>query len=171
MDELAAARHDAVARAFLNALTRGGPGGTPRPIELQAPDPLRYVGDMLAWVHQACAGEKEMLESLFQRNNEKYQDTTGVTVQVSDTVNDLLECAMEGTCRPLKSRIEQVLVLQPNAITSYKLANLIQFYSVTLRKLMRKDAGLERVLHEYVCLYSCSHHYLIFFFKNNKLGL
>ncbi|CEI96861.1 hypothetical protein RMCBS344292_11010 [Rhizopus microsporus] len=152
LDELAAARHDAVARAFLNALTRGGPGGTPRPIELQAPDPLRYVGDMLAWVHQACAGEKEMLESLFQRNNEKYQDTTGVTVQVSDTVNDLLECAMEGTCRPLKSRIEQVLVLQPNAITSYKLANLIQFYSVTLRKLMRKDAGLERVLHEITSL-------------------
>ncbi|ORE01924.1 oligomeric complex COG6 [Rhizopus microsporus var. microsporus] len=148
LDELAAARHDAVARAFLNALTRGGPGGTPRPIELQAPDPLRYVGDMLAWVHQACAGEKEMLESLFQKNNEKYQDTTGVIVQVSDTVDDLLECAMEGTCRPLKSRIEQVLVLQPNAITSYRLANLVQFYSVTLRKLMRKDASLERVLHE-----------------------
>ena len=71
---------------------------------------------------------------------------------------------MEWTCIPLKSRIEQVLVLQPNAITSYKLANLIQFYSVTLRKLMRKDAGLERVLHEYVCLYTVVVIIILFFF-------
>jgi hypothetical protein len=145
---VASARHDAVARAFLNALTRGGPGGTPRPIELQAPDPLRYIGDMLAWVHQACAGEKEILESLFQRNVEKYEDVSGITVKVSDTIGDLLDCAMEGTCRPLKSRMEQVLVLQPGAITSYKVANLIQFYTATLCKLMRKNATLERVLYE-----------------------
>ncbi|KAI9359441.1 oligomeric Golgi complex subunit 6 [Pilaira anomala] len=148
LDEIASARHDAVARAFLNALTRGGPGGTPRPIELQAPDPLRYIGDMLAWIHQACASEKEMLESLFQRNIEQYQDLSGITVQVTDTISDLLDCAMEGTCRPLKSRMEQVLLLQPGAITSYKVANLIQFYTVTLCKLMRKNATLERVLYE-----------------------
>ncbi|KAL9542008.1 hypothetical protein MBANPS3_008824 [Mucor bainieri] len=148
LDQIASARHDAVARAFLNALTKGGPGGTPRPIELQAPDPLRYIGDMLAWVHQACASEKEMLESLFQRNVEKYEDVSGITVKVSDTISDLLDCAMEGTCRPLKSRMEQVLVLQPGAITSYKVANLIQFYTMTLSKLMRKNATLERILYE-----------------------
>ncbi|KAG8913144.1 Golgi transport complex subunit 6 [Tulasnella sp. 417] len=51
--------------SFLEALTRGGPGGLPRPIELHAHDPTRYVGDMLAWVHQAMAGEREFLESLF----------------------------------------------------------------------------------------------------------
>lgn len=56
-----------MSHAFLNALTRGGPGGTPRPIELQAHDSLRYIGDMLAWIHQACASEKEMLESVFQK--------------------------------------------------------------------------------------------------------
>ena len=50
----------------MDALTRGGPGGTPKPIEMHANDPLRYVGDMLAWVHQAVAGEKEFLESLFE---------------------------------------------------------------------------------------------------------
>ena len=49
----------------MDALTRGGPGGRPRPIELHAHDPLRYVGDMLAWVHQAIAAEHEFLESLF----------------------------------------------------------------------------------------------------------
>ncbi|OBZ81995.1 Conserved oligomeric Golgi complex subunit 6 [Choanephora cucurbitarum] len=147
IDEIASARHDAVARAFMNALTRGGPGGTPRPIELQAPDPLRYIGDMLAWVHQACASEKEMLDSLFQLPNQS-TTSTPVSVSVKDTIDDLLGYTMEGIVRPLRSRMEQVLVLQPGAITSYKVANLIQFYTMTLSKLMRKNSTLERVLHE-----------------------
>lgn len=58
-------RRNSVTRAFIDALTRGGPGGTPRPIELQAHDPIRYIGDMLAWVHQAAASEREILEGLF----------------------------------------------------------------------------------------------------------
>lgn len=44
-----------------------GPGGTPRPIELHSHDPLRYVGDMLAWLHQATASEKEHLQSLLKK--------------------------------------------------------------------------------------------------------
>ncbi|KAF5335710.1 hypothetical protein D9611_009742 [Ephemerocybe angulata] len=44
------------ASAFLT-----GPGGLPRPIELHAHDPIRYVGDMLAWVHQSIAAEREIL--------------------------------------------------------------------------------------------------------------
>lgn len=71
LDEVAVARRDAVTRAFITALTRGGPGGASRPIELQAHDTLRYIGDMLAWVHQACASEKEMLEVLFQTSTNK----------------------------------------------------------------------------------------------------
>lgn len=44
-----------------------GPGGTPRPIELHSHDPLRYVGDMLAWLHQAAASEKEYVQSLIKK--------------------------------------------------------------------------------------------------------
>jgi conserved oligomeric Golgi complex subunit 6 len=51
--------------SFITALTRGGPSGLPRPIELHAHDPMRYVGDMLAWVHQGIAAEQEVLQSLF----------------------------------------------------------------------------------------------------------
>ena len=44
-----------------------GPGGTPRPIELHSHDPMRYVGDMLAWLHQASASEKEYVNSLLKK--------------------------------------------------------------------------------------------------------
>jgi len=65
LEDMANIRRSSVARAFIDALTRGGQGGTPRPIELQAHDPIRYIGDMLAWVHQATASEREILEGLF----------------------------------------------------------------------------------------------------------
>ena len=65
MDEVEQARSKVVVRTFIDALTRGGPGGVPRPIEVHAHDPLRYVGDMLACIHQQAAGELELLTALF----------------------------------------------------------------------------------------------------------
>ncbi|PLW36616.1 hypothetical protein PCASD_11358 [Puccinia coronata f. sp. avenae] len=61
---LTSARSSSLSSLFLEALTRGGPSGLPRPIELIAHDPIRYVGDMLAWIHQVMASEHEFLESL-----------------------------------------------------------------------------------------------------------
>lgn len=36
-----------------------------KPIEMYAHDPLRYVGDVLAWLHSTAVGEQETLEVLF----------------------------------------------------------------------------------------------------------
>ena len=44
---------------FIDALTLGESFGTPNPIEMHANDPKRYVGDMLAWLHQVIPVEKE----------------------------------------------------------------------------------------------------------------
>lgn len=43
LDEFGTARRSAVVRGFIDALTRGGPGGTPRPIEMHSHDPMRYI--------------------------------------------------------------------------------------------------------------------------------
>lgn len=58
-------RSKALISSFLVALTVGGPNGTPRPIEMHAHDPQRYVGDMLAWIHQAVASEYEFMNRVF----------------------------------------------------------------------------------------------------------
>lgn len=48
-------------RHFIDALTAGG-----RPIELRATEPKRYVGDILAWLHQAIPAERDNLNHLLQ---------------------------------------------------------------------------------------------------------
>ena len=64
--EFCTARRSLLVKAFLDALTVGGPYGTPKPIELHAHDPLRYVGDMLAWLHQAVPNEADNLKVLLK---------------------------------------------------------------------------------------------------------
>lgn len=43
VDEFCTVRRSVVVRSFLDALTKGGPNGTPRPIELHAHDPARKL--------------------------------------------------------------------------------------------------------------------------------
>ncbi|XP_033746599.1 conserved oligomeric Golgi complex subunit 6-like [Pecten maximus] len=131
LDEFGTARRTAVVRGLIDALTRGGPGGMPRPIELHSHDPTRYVGDMLAWLHQAAASEKEHLQSLLKKcqSNE-------------EQVQDILGHITEGVCRPFKVRVEQVLVSEQDAVTLYKLHNLLKFYHNTISQIICKDAAL-----------------------------
>lgn len=123
LDEFGTARRCAVVRGFIDALTRGGPGGTPRPIEMHSHDPMRYVGDMLAWLHQATASEKEHLEALLKQ----------VTIAgLEENMQEVVGHITEGVCRPLKVRIEQVIVAEPGAVLLYKLSNLLKFYHHTI---------------------------------------
>ncbi|XP_064413857.1 conserved oligomeric Golgi complex subunit 6 isoform X1 [Latimeria chalumnae] len=132
LDEFGTARRNAVVRGFIDALTRGGPGGTPRPIEMYSHDPLRYVGDMLAWLHQATASEKEHLETLLKL----------VTMQgVEENIQEVLGHITEGVCRPLKVRIEQVIVSEPGAVLLYKISNLLKFYHHTNSGIVGNNAN------------------------------
>ncbi|XP_074655398.1 conserved oligomeric Golgi complex subunit 6-like isoform X2 [Tubulanus polymorphus] len=139
LDEFGTARRTAVVRGFIDALTRGGPGGTPRPIELHSHDPLRYTGDILAWLHQAAASEKEHLQTLLR---------SCTSLATGEMVQDVLGHITEGICRPFKVRVEQVLISESEAVTLYKLTNLLKFYFQTIGQILSSDASLLTTLME-----------------------
>ncbi|KAG1863597.1 oligomeric complex COG6 [Suillus subalutaceus] len=155
---LTQARQTGLLSAFLDALTRGGPSGLPRPIELHAHDPIRYVGDMLAWVHQAIAAECEFLESLFglgggQEDDGRTRRMVGAvrTFKGSEEegwVKELLNSAVMKLCVPLKVRVQQTVRSQESSIVSYKVANLLQYYMLTMRRTIGEDALLSMTLSE-----------------------
>ncbi|KAJ6700458.1 COMPONENT OF OLIGOMERIC GOLGI COMPLEX 6 [Salix koriyanagi] len=150
-EEVANMRHNALFRRFISALTRGGPGGMPRPIEVHAHDPLRYVGDMLGWLHQALASERELVLALLDpdavvdtgstvnRFSKSLENGTGKT---ESDLTFVLDRIFEGVCRPFKVRVEQVLQSQPSLIIACKLSNTLEFYSYTISDLLGRDTAL-----------------------------
>ena len=88
LDDVAKTRAKAVVDGFMDALTVGGPNGVPRPIDMHAHDPKRYVGDMAAFIHQALASEIELLTGGLLR---KVKKSAFVAIQSSSQVSEAIK--------------------------------------------------------------------------------
>ncbi|KAK7931954.1 hypothetical protein PG985_002666 [Apiospora marii] len=165
LDFFAEAREQILSDAFYLALTGTSAAGredhSVKPIELVAHDPLRYVGDMLAWQHSAAVSEREALEVLFVseggdivkgieegRENELWRlmsDETDGAAPGFDPVkalNELVDRDVAGAARILRQRVEQVIQTNEDTILAYEMANLLNFYRVTFSKLLGAQSVL-----------------------------
>ena len=152
---LAQTRQAATLSSFMAALTTGSAHG--RPIELHAHDALRYIGDMLAWVHQAIAAEREFLETLLGIDaGARMPGAVRAPAHAADEwLGELLDAAVAGLCGPLRARVLQTVRAQESALNAYKVARLLQFYALTMARTLGARALLATTLGEYVffCLF------------------
>lgn len=168
LDFFAEAREHVLSSSFYTALTGSSPSGVEdasvKPIELVAHDPLRYVGDMLAWAHSAAVGEREALEGLFiaeadeiakgiqaGRESEVWRlvaedSEDSAEFDAVKTLNGLVDRDMSGAARILRQRIEQVIQTNEETILAYKLANLLNFYKATFARLLSAGSALVEIL-------------------------
>jgi hypothetical protein len=118
LEMIATSRRSEVTRKFLLALTSGYNGMAP--IEMKSHDPVNYVGDMLAFAFRTISVESELAKGLAFTNDYDARpddDEEGKTeMNENDDFNisfmsasDVLNDAMSGVARPLKSRISQVI--------------------------------------------------------------
>eukprot|EP01102_Stenamoeba_stenopodia_P015701 TRINITY_DN5379_c0_g1_i1.p1 TRINITY_DN5379_c0_g1~~TRINITY_DN5379_c0_g1_i1.p1 ORF type:complete len:699 (+),score=129.08 TRINITY_DN5379_c0_g1_i1:47-2098(+) len=168
LEEIESARCKAIVKGFLDALTKGSVkpsahssfGSQQRPIELHAHDSVRYVGDMLAWIHQAVASESELISSLLSIPLPSHRQSSQMAIEplkkrrdekggeVHD-ITQVLDKCFEGVCRPFKLRFDQVLELHQSAnevFVVYKLVNLVDFYHRTINKIMNENSSLSKSL-------------------------
>lgn len=72
---------------------------------------MRYVGDMLAWVHQGIAAEQEFLEGLFDMKSVNRMVGSvrkfGSGSEEEEWIQELLDLAVGKLCVPLKVRISR----------------------------------------------------------------
>ena len=131
IDEYSIARRMALVRSFIDALTRDR--NTGRPIELHSHDPVRYCGDMFGWLHQAIATENDHVASLLSE-------------QGAEQSLPILSIVTEGCCRPLHTRVEQVIVSTRHPVLAYNLVNLLQYYTGVFQGLLKERAPLVQTL-------------------------
>ncbi|KAG9240397.1 oligomeric Golgi complex subunit 6 [Calycina marina] len=164
LDFFSEAREHVLSDSFYTALTgrkvSGEEDTSVKPIELSAHDPLRYVGDILAWTHSATVSECEALEVLFisdgdeiakeiqaGRDNEPWnrasdgEEGAGLFDGIK-ALNELVDRDVAGVARVLRQRVGQVIQSHEETIMAYKIANLLNFYRVTFTKLLGAESLL-----------------------------
>lgn len=145
-------RRTQLVQRFVIALTQGGSTGKVfRAIDLHAHDPVRYVGDMLAWMHQAVASEEEFLEAIFGNNryetSSSSSETGGVDGEnntsnseaVEVNLQELLARSLQGLGRPLRVRIVQTLESRSGLEILYTLSDLLNFYEMTFSRIVKAE--------------------------------
>lgn len=153
-EEVGSARRASLVGRFVTALTTGGPGGMPRPIELHAHDAMRYTNDMLAWIHQALASEKELMYRLFATTDGGGGGGGGrdederVREHNDELAVKVLNAVFDALCRPFRIRFEQALEQTLPVVVLYRLASLLEFYAATMGALLGKQAALPEMLME-----------------------
>lgn len=167
LDFFAEARDYVLSDAFHYALTdtisgstnpAAGGDSTVKPIEFSAHDPLRYIGDMLAWVHSTTVSEREALESLFLDDGDelargiqagmssepwsRIDEDQEVIFDGKKALSDLVNRDLLGVSRSLRQRVELVIQSHDDPVTCYKVLSLLSFYRTTFSKLVGTQSNL-----------------------------
>lgn len=144
--DISRVRRQTLVQRFFEALNQGDPSGS-RPIELQACDPVRYIGDMLAWVHENSASEREAISALMGRAGSE-QSSNGAVSSVAPagsppdlgtalvSFSDILDFTVEGLVTPFSNRVKQVLEVQASIVVVYKVAQVFSFFAKTLEDVL-----------------------------------
>ena len=159
LDYFAEAREHVLTDAFYAALTGSSSeneqNAMTKPIEFYAHDPLRYIGDMLAWTHSTTVSEREALETLFisegdeirrgfevGKETEPWSSSDGEAFDGPKALDDLVNRNLAGVARALRQRVGQVLQNHEDPILLFKIANVITFYTSTFTKLLGPSSNL-----------------------------
>ncbi|OHT14420.1 hypothetical protein TRFO_15199 [Tritrichomonas foetus] len=131
IDEIAKVRGDVVGRTFLRALTTGDKEN--KPIEASSGvDPLQFVGDMFAWIHQCTATEAAFLSNLLKEE------------QTSKNVKNALATVFDALIRPLEPRVQQAIKNLARPADFYQVANICAFFSQTFGDICGMTSSLYR---------------------------
>ncbi|EPX72398.1 transport complex peripheral subunit Cog6 [Schizosaccharomyces octosporus yFS286] len=136
--------------AYVTALTKGDALSSSKPIELSAPDTMRFVGDLLAWTHQTIVNEIELIDSLLAARRQQVRshpvspwDTPSA---VQEQSINLLDGSLYGICRPLLSRAQTSVLDLADTIRLYNLIELLGFYQEAFSKIVHENCIILKIL-------------------------
>ncbi|SCW01969.1 LAFE_0E11254g1_1 [Lachancea fermentati] len=110
-----------------------------RPIILSAHDPVRYLGDVLAYVHSLIVNEAEFVKSMFTFKNLDLQDTPSTVLQENSEFLDGLDIRiLNEIFGPLENsiriRLEQIIRFEDNPLLNFDIAELLKLYHMMFTK-------------------------------------
>lgn len=129
IDTYVESRTAVVLEEFAAQTNRKGSAGhvskEPRPVYYTSHDPVRFVADMLAYVHSVVVNETEILEGLFQDDSEDFRNTKA----------DMMGRILGALGRPVKGTIEQLMSQETKIQVMHKIYINLELYLMMFEKL------------------------------------
>ena len=162
LDFFAEAREHVLLDSFYSALSGPNDVGdheySTKPIEYHSHDPLRYIGDMLAWTHSTSVSEREALENLADADGDEilrgikmgtekdpWSSIDGDVLDGRKALTDLASRNLAGVIQILRQRVEQVIHNQEDPVITYRIVSLLYFYRVTFTKLLGTESEVVKL--------------------------
>lgn len=106
-----------------------------RPIYMSAHDPVRFVGDLLAYVHSAFVNESETITSIFTMGDDNDKEFENIIQDVTDKI-------LQSLSRPIKARVEQIVTTETKLSTLVQIFNLVELYNIMFTKQLGKAGNI-----------------------------
>lgn len=140
LKSLSESRQRNLTMRFVNALTIDTVHE--KAIDFYAYDPLRYVGDILAWIHSEIINERETVSTLFKDDETPTTGEVMWSLDPNETIDGLVDTITSGLIKPFKSRIEQVVATETRIQTIYQLTDKLDFSSGMFSKFLQPSSHL-----------------------------
>ncbi|ORY79424.1 oligomeric Golgi complex subunit 6 [Protomyces lactucae-debilis] len=155
LEHVSRSRQRILANEFSQALNRGREGG--RPMLAASDDPMRFVNDVLAYLHQAVASEKEVLDVILGSANNAPTETEqarrtsaaqllsppaleDLSFNFANVHSSLVDRNFQLVMKPLQQHIDQVVMSTQDTLAAYRSAILIRFYRDLLARVLLPEA-------------------------------
>lgn len=99
-----------------------------RPVFYSSHDPIRYIADILAYVHSIVANEVETVTNLFEGES-----------GLSSTASHILEKVLGSLAKPIKAEIDRIVSAETKLHTVYQVFTHLELYHLMFEKI--PDAG------------------------------
>ena len=106
-----------------------------RPIYMSAHDPVRFVGDLLAYVHSVSVNESETITSIFTMGDDNDKEFENIIQDVTDKI-------LQSLSRPIKARVEQIVSTETKLSTLVQIFNLVELYNIMFTKQLGKAGNI-----------------------------
>lgn len=119
---------------------------------ITAHDPVRFIGDLLAYVHSMVINEIELMNSIFKitlHETLEFIDENDIPV-FNGFVDLLLDRVFEKLSKSIKSKFEQLISIELKLNTVYSVFNLFDLYKLMFEKNFSESNSLVKSINELI---------------------
>lgn len=122
-----------------NGDSRSGSIQHDRPMILSAHDPVRFIGDLLAYIHSVVVNETETIGNIFAIQDDETESSE--TVEYKTIIDDVIGKILNSLSRSVKSKIERIISSETKIAIIYAIYNLVELYTIMFAKHLKESSN------------------------------